>query len=466
MAAPVEKFSESVQDKFADNFAPDVQGQSGPIPALIVEDQLLGKSAPQFQGQSGPIPVLKDSRSLKKIASVILVSLIVMAAGSFGISYFQWAGTHEQTDDAYVDGHSSAVSSRVGGTVTQVYIDDNQLVKKGELLATLDPTDYQIKADQAKAAVDLAQKQLLQSHASVQQYSTTAAAQSTSAQGDIASSAAAINMAKSAVVQAQASADQQAQTIQSLKAKLWQAQIDFKRYTDLFSKGAVSQEELDQAKTTFTVAQADEQGGEQHLKMLQQKVQQAKDNLAQTYGQMTKSKSTLQTAQASHDEAIVKQRDVDVSQAQLEQAQANLKEANQNLAYTKIYSPIDGRIGRKNLEPGQRVDLGTSLCSIFEENPWVTANFKETQVGKMKPGQEVEVKVDTFGGLVFKGKIESIAPASGAKYALLPPENATGNFTKVVQRIPVKIDFDDQSIADYRSRIAPGMSTDVTVSLR
>jgi membrane fusion protein (multidrug efflux system) len=260
--------------------------------------------------------------------------------------------------------------------------------------------------------------------------------------------------------------DQQGQAIESLKAKLWQAQVDFKRYSELFAKGAVSQEELDQARTTFTVAQADEQGGEQNLKQLKQKVQQAKDNLAQCYGQMTKSKSSLQTAQASQDEATVKVKDVDVAQAQLEQAQANLKEAQQNLAYTKIYSPIDGRVGRKNLEPGQRVDVGTSLCSIFEENPWVTANFKETQVGRMKPGQEVEIKIDTFPGRVFKGKIESIAPASGAKYALLPPENATGNFTKVVQRIPVKIDFDDQSIADYRSRIAPGMSSDCTVDLR
>lgn len=418
------------------------------------------------QGQSGAIPVLKDPRSIKKIATTLLVALGLGAAIYGGFAYYQWASTHEQTDDSYVDGHSSAVSSRVGGTVLQVYVEDNQLVKKGDLLATLDPTDYQIKADQAKAAVDLAQRQIDQSHAAVQQYSTTASAQSTSAQGDIASAQAMINMAKSTVVQSQAAVDQQMQTIQSLKAKLWQAQIDFKRYNDLYSKGAVSQEELDQARTTYTVSQADELGGEQNLKQLQQKVQQAKDNLAQTYGQMTKSKSTLQTAQASKDEAIVKQRDVDVSLAQLEQAQANLKEAAQNLSYTKIYSPIDGRIGRKNLEPGQRVDVGTSLCSIFEENPWITANFKETQVGRMKPGQDVEIKIDSFGGRLFKGKIESIAPASGAKYALLPPENATGNFTKVVQRIPVKIDFDQQSTADYLSRIAPGMSTDVTVDLR
>jgi membrane fusion protein (multidrug efflux system) len=113
---------------------------------------------------------------------------------------------------------------------------------------------------------------------------------------------------------------------------------------------------------------------------------------------MTKSQGSLQTAQASKDEAIVKQRDVDVSMAQLQQAQANLKEATQNLAYAKIYAPIDGRVGRKNLEPGQRVDVGTSLCSIFEEDPWITANFKETQVGRMKPGQDVEIKIDSFAG--------------------------------------------------------------------
>jgi membrane fusion protein (multidrug efflux system) len=451
-------------DKYTNNLSEDfTEGYSAPG----------SPPTPGFLGQSGAIPVLSDVKlvssgngSFKKIAITLLVSLGLIGATFGGVAYYQWASTHEQTDDAYVDGHSSAISSRVGGTVLQSYIDDNQLVKKGDLLATLDPTDYQIKVDQSKAAVDLSQKQLDQSHASVKQFSTTASAQSTSAQGDVASATAMINMAKSSVVQAQAGVDQQGQAIQSLKAKLWQAQIDFKRYSDLYTKGAVSQEELDQARTTYTVAQADEQGGEQSLKQAQQKVQQAKDNLAQTFGQMTKSKGSLQTAQASKDEAVVKQRDVDVSMAQLEQAQANLKEATQNLSYTKIYSPIDGRVGRKNLEPGQRVDVGSSLCSIFEENPWITANFKETQVGRMKPGQEVEIKIDSFGGRLFKGKIESIAPASGAKYALLPPENATGNFTKVVQRIPLKIVFDQQSAADYLSRIAPGMSTDVTVDLK
>jgi len=417
-------------------------------------------------GQSGPIPVVKERNSIKKIVTTLLVTLGVIGASAGGFMYYQWASTHEETDDAYVDGHSSAVSSRVGGTVTKVFIDDNQMVKKGELLAILDPADYQIKVDQAKAAVDLAQRQVDQSHASVKQFSTTASAQSTSAQGDVAAATAMINMAKSAVSQSHAAVSQQEQTIQSLKAKLWQAQIDYKRYSDLFAKGAVSQEELDQSRTNFNVAQADEQGGEENLRQLRQKVQQSKDSLAQQYAQLTKSKSSLQTAQASHDEAVVKERDVDVTKAQLEQAQANLKEAMQNLSYTKIYAPIDGRVGRKNLEPGQRIDVGTSVCSIFEENTWITANFKETQVGRMKPGQDVEIKVDSFGGRLFKGKVESIAPASGAKYALLPPENATGNFTKVVQRLPVKIVFDKVSTGDFMSRIAPGMSTDVTVDLK
>ncbi|MBS1993751.1 MAG: HlyD family secretion protein [Cyanobacteria bacterium SZAS LIN-3] len=424
------------------------------------------------QGQSGPIPPLPSVAdtaerrpSFKRLATGLLIVGLLVGAIAGGFSYYGWATTHEQTDDAYVDGHSSAVSSRVSGTVARVFIDDNQIVKKGDLLATLDPTDYQIKVDQAQAAVDLARKQLDQSNAAVRQYATTAAAQSTSAQGDIVSAQAMINMANSNVSQAQSAVVQQQHAIQSLKAKLWQAQVDYQRYNALFSKGAVSQEELDQARTTYTVAQADEQAGEQSLKQLQQKVLQAKDNLAQTFGQLTKSKSSLQTAQASKDEAVVKLRDVDVSKAQLEQAQANLKEANQNLAYTKIYSPIDGRIGRKNLEPGQRVDVGGAICSIFEESPWITANFKETQVGRMKPGQPVEVKIDSFGGRTFKGTVESISPASGARYALLPPENATGNFTKVVQRIMVKILFDQSSIAAFRSRIAPGMSTDVTVDL-
>jgi len=416
-------------------------------------------------GQSGPIPVLEPKGSYKKMLGIVVVSLIVLTTVIAGFMYYQWATTHEQTDDAYVDGHSSAVSSRVAGTITQAFVTDNQEVKKGELLATLDPTDFQIKVDQAKAAVVLAEKQLEQSRAAVSQFQTTASAQSTSAQGDIAASTAMINMAKSSVTQAQAGVVEQEHNIQSLKAKLSQAQLDFQRYSQLYSKGAVSQEELDQARTTYTVAQAAELGGEQNLKQMQQKVLQAKDNLEQTYGQMTKSKSTLQTAQASHNEVVVKERDVDVSTAQLEQAQANLKEANQNLAYTKIYSPISGRIGRKNLEPGQRVDVGAAVCSVFEEDPWISANYKETQLGRMKPGQEVEIKIDTFPGRTFKGTVDSIPPASGAKYALLPAENATGNFTKVVQRMTVKIVFDQASIADFRSRIAPGMSTDVTVNL-
>jgi membrane fusion protein (multidrug efflux system) len=445
---------------------------SNKIDAPDLSDVKVGDGrVSEAQGQSGMIPAFQDpvvpkKSGVKKAVTTTLVTLGVIGALAGGYSFFQYSSVHEQTDDAYVDGHSSAVSSRVSGTVQKVFIDDNQMVKKGDLLAILDPTDYQIKVDQAQASVDLAKKQIGQSHASVTQYSTTAQALTTSAEGEIASASAMVNMSKSSVLQAQAAVIQQTQAVNSLKAKLWQAQVDFKRYSELYSKGAVSQEELDQSRTTYTVAQADEQGGEQNLLQMQQKVQQAKDSLAQSIGNMTKSQSTLKTAQASKDQAVVKERDVDVSKAQLEQAQASLKESMQNLAYTKIYSPISGRVGRKNLEPGQRIDVGNSIASIFEISPWITANFKETQTGRMKPGQEVEVKIDSFGGKVFKGVIDSIAPASGAKYALLPPENATGNFTKVVQRIPVKIVFDKASEGDFADRIAPGMSCDVTVDLK
>jgi len=402
----------------------------------------------------------------RRLLTGLLVTMALSAAGLAVFSWWQYANTHEETDDAYIDGHATTVSARIAGVVAQVFVDDNQPVQAGQLLARLDPIDYQLTVAQSRAAVDLAKNQLDQAIAALKESGHTAAAQKTQAQGELTSSRAGVSVAQSSVAQAQAAVNQQQDQIKSGQARLREAQTDLGRYQNLYAEGAVSRQQLDQSRTTYDVASADLQGAQQMLRQLQWKVQEARDSLTNSYGQLRRSQGSLTAAQATQDDTDVKKEQIDIAAASLEQAKAKLHEDMQQLAYTEIRSPISGRIGRKSLEVGQRVDAGQSLLSVFAINPWVTANFKETQVGRMLPGQDVDIKIDSFPAQTFRGKVDSIAPASGAKFALLPPENATGNFTKVVQRIPVKVTIDPARAANYLARMAPGMSAIVSVHIR
>jgi membrane fusion protein, multidrug efflux system len=432
----------------------------------------------------------------KKPVALILAGLGVgaIAAGTFGYRYWQHASTHQETDNATVAGHVHQVSSRIPGTVGEVLVSDNQLVQPGQLLVKLDPRDYQSKVQQAEAALQNARRQAQAAEANIALTSQTTSGKTTQAQGDVSGAVASISTAQAAVKEAQAGipaaqADvklaqagipaAQAQVAQA-NANLAKAQADYNRYNSLFQTGAIARQQLDTAKANYDVAVAQKSAAVQGVEQAQAKlasarvgVAQAQSRLAQAQESVTSaqaklaaSKGGLQQATASGQDTTVKRSQYEAAKAAIAQSEASLKDAQLQLSYANITAPSAGRVGKKNVEIGNRVQVGTPLLAIVNNEYWVIANFKETQLEKMQPGQPVEIKLDSFPHHTFIGHVDSISPASGAQFALLPPDNATGNFTKIVQRIPVKVVFDQKSIQGYDSRITPGMSAEVSIEVK
>ncbi|BAZ40053.1 HlyD family secretion protein [Calothrix sp. NIES-4101] len=423
-----------------------------------------------------------------------LLGVGVLAAGGFGYNYWHYATTHQETDNATVAGHINQVSSKIPGTVSEVLVSDNQLVQQGQLLVKLDPRDYQNKVQQAEASLQTAQRQAQAAAANITLASQTTNAKTAQAQGDVSGALAAISTAQAAVEEAQAgipaaqAAVAEAQAgisaaqaqVKQANANLQKAEADYNRYNALFQQGAVAQQQLDTARAAYDVAVAQKSAAQQGVQQAQAKlsatkvgVAQAQSRLAQAregvtsaQAKLAASKGGLQQATAGEQQTNVNRGQYEAAKASITQAQAALKDAQLQLSYTDITAPAAGRIGRKNVEVGNRVQVGTPMMAVVNNDYWVVANFKETQLGDIKPGEEVEVKLDAFPKHTFKGHVDSISPASGAQFALLPPDNATGNFTKIVQRIPVKIAFEPASIQGYESRISPGMSAEVSITVK
>lgn len=334
----------------------------------------------------------------------IIAGLIVLVA--LGAGARMWYRSHYfvETENAYVAGHVHPVSARIAGVVTKVFIDDNQIVKEGDVIAELDPFDQRVKTEQIAAQIASAEQQVLQADAQIAQ------------------------------VKAQASAAQ-AQVAQA-DAQLLRTKQDAERFGQLYTSQmkAVSKAELDAANAARSGAVAD---------------------LAARRDSVVAAKAQIGAAQAARD----------VAKAQVDVLRVQLKDAEQQLQYNKILAPVAGRIGKRNVETGMRVQPGQQLTAIVQDNVWVTANFKETQLADLRPGQSVHVSVDAMPDKKLVGTVDSFAPASGAQFALLPADNATGNFTKIVQRVPVKIVFQPQDIKAMNGRLVPGMSVIAEVEI-
>jgi membrane fusion protein, multidrug efflux system len=347
-------------------------------------------------------PKRKRARGVLKIAIFGTVALIAII---FGFSFWQHSQRYEETDDSYVAGHSHPLSFRVNGTISHVWIDDNQFVKAGQPLAKLDPRDFAVQLQQAEASRQQAQAQLKQSQAQIIQ-------------------------AEAQLRQAQAQAD-------SSKAKFENSQRLADRNRQLFyqGKGVISQQDLD--NTNF--------------------------QLWQDKGASDSAAAAVKVSEANLEAARAQER---ASAAQLGSAEANLENAKLQLSYTTLYAPADGRIAKKTLEAGQRVQPNQSVVAVVETYVWVVANFKETQLARIKPGQHVKIAIDAIPEKKFVGIVDSFQRGTGAVFTLLPPDNATGNFTKIVQRVPVKIVFDLNSIRGYEDRIVPGLSIIPSIKVR
>ena len=393
--------------------------------------------------------------------AAVLVVLLV-----FGVRYLIWSAHHEETDDAYLAGHLHPISARITDTVQQVLIDDNQHVVEGQTLVILDPNDYKVRLDQAKAALDAASRRADTAEAAIRSTSQSATAQTTQAQGSIGEAKASIQASKAAVTAAEAGVPRAKAQLQEANATLQREETDLHRYQDLYAKEQVSRQTLDHQRASYQVAVAGQAAAQEQVRQAQAQLVAAQQGVVRTEALLTNSEGGLQSAQATTLETRVREGQFATAQAAMAQAAASLENAKFQLSYTIIKAPVSGRIGRKSVEAGQRVQIGQPLMAIVEDHPWVVANFKETQLEKMRTGQHVEVQIDTFPKHKFYGHVDSLAPGSGNEFALLPPDNATGNFTKIVQRIPVKIVLDQDSVRGYENLLSPGMSSVVTVTTR
>jgi membrane fusion protein, multidrug efflux system len=420
-----------------------------------------------FETTEPPTAVAKPAqkRPIKFILGAAL-GIGAIVGGGFGYRWWQYASTHEQTDNAAVAGHVYQISSRVAGTVNAVPVDDNEQVHPGELLVQIDPRDYQVKVQQAKAALAIAQQQANAAQTTIVQTGTTAQAQTTEAQGNVSNAIAAISTAQASVTEAQAGVPAAEAQLAQTQATLQQAQADYNRYQTLAREGAIPRQQLESARAAYNVALAQQNAAQQGVRQARAKLAQAQQGVTQAQAQLQASRGGLQQAQASGVQTKVSRSQYEAAVAAIDQAQAQLAEAQLQLSYTNITAPATGRVGRKTVEVGQRVQPGQPLMAVVGDQMWVVANFKETQVRKMHPGETVEIELDALPGHPFKGQVNSLSPASGSQFALLPPDNATGNFTKVVQRIPVKITFDPESMRGYEAQITPGMSATISVEVR
>jgi membrane fusion protein (multidrug efflux system) len=394
-------------------------------------------------------PAPKPRRRGSPIGWIVVVAFLVGAAFA-GIRLWNYLESYEDTDDAQVDGDIYSITSRIAGTVKAVYVEDNQQVKAGQLLVELDPRDYDVSVEQAKAALEESRSQVQAELPNVPIVNVSTETSVSSNESDIAGAQAEVESAERDY--ASAIAD-----VRQAEADSVQAQSDRIRYKQLVDKDEISQQQYDQADAAAKAAAA--------------KVDSKKASAEAAMHTVDAAKARLRTAQIKAGEAsrnrpqqiALQKALVTTRRAATVRQQAMLDQAALNLSYTKIVAPIDGVVGKKNAEPGQQVSPGQQLMAdVPITNLWVTANFKETQLKKMKPGQRVTIHVDAYDRN-YEGYVESLAGASGARFSLLPPENATGNYVKVVQRLPIRIRIKEGEDADHLLR--PGMSCEPKVWL-
>jgi len=421
-----------------------------------IEETARPPEAPKALG----ITARRKSLSIWAGAAGLLVLLVL------GVRYLIWSAHHESTDDAYLEAHLHPISARITDTVQQVLIDDNQHVDKGQTLIVLDPNDYRVRFDQAVAVFDAAGRHADTAQAAIRATSQSATAQNTQAVGIIGEVKASILGAKAAVTAAEAGVPRAQAQLQEANATLQRDETDLHRYEDLYAKEQISKQTVDHQRASFEVARAAQSAAEQQVRQAQAQLVAAQQGVVRTEALLTNSEGGLQSAQATRLETRVREGQFAAARAEVAQANAALEDARLQLSYTFIKAPSTGRIGRKSVEAGQRVQIGQPLMAVVEDQPWVVANFKETQLAKMRIGQSVEVKIDTFPKHRFYGHVDSLAPGSGNEFALLPPDNATGNFTKIVQRVPVKIVLDQDSVRGFENLLSPGMSSVVTVTTK
>ena len=413
------------------------------------QDKDKGQQEPKILAPSGE-PAPPPPNTNRRFIVIGVVLLLVL-----GAIFFYWRSTFtEDTDDAQVDGNLYQVSSRISGHVIKVYVDDNQQVQAGQALVDIDPTDYQVALNQAQADLANAEAQYTQASTNVPITSTTVGTNVTTAASDVKGSA-------DTVAQLEKQVEAASARVTQAKANAQKAQDDVDRYTPLVQKDVISKQQFDAAVAAAAAAKASVAEAEANVFAQQNAVSNARQRLAQAQAQ------SQQSVKNAPGQIRVEQSRAAAAAAAVKQAQARVQQAQLNLSYTHIVAPSAGIVNKKNVQIGGNVSVGQDLMTIIPlTDLWVTANFKETQLAKMRPCQAVSIKVDAYGGRKFSGYIRQIGGATGSMLSLFPPENATGNYVKVVQRIPVRIDFTRLMQEDGDYVLRPGLSVTPDVEVK
>ena len=381
-----------------------------------------------------------------------LIALLALVAVAASVMLYRYLVAWESTDDAQIDGYIYPVSSRVSGYVTRVLVDDNQYVEAGTVLVQLDPKDYEVAVANANAtfANDQASAAALRTNVPITSVNTSS--QLSTAQADVENAEAGLVFAQRGFDAAQAS-------LRQAEANDLKAQDDVTRYKPLAEKDEIPQHQYTQAADSQKATAAAVEAARASAAAAEQSVSQARARIAQA-------EAALQYAQTQPQQISVQRSRAQAADAESQRADAVLQQAQLNLQYATIVAPVSGVVGQRSVQPGQNVSPGQQMMTVVpldSQNIWVTANFKETQLKHMRAGQHVKISVDTYGRK-YDGHVLNIAGASGARYSLLPPENATGNYVKVVQRIPVKIAFEKGQDPEHLLRI--GMSVEPNVNVK
>jgi membrane fusion protein, multidrug efflux system len=402
------------------------------------------------QKKQGLSRIFREHPVGARAAALLLLAVVVVGGGVFLWNSVAW----ESTDDAQVNGHIMPLSARINGYVLEVPVIEGQLVHAGDVLVTIDPKDYKIALEEARATLEDAQASAASSRFNIPITSVTTQSN--------------VDSASTAVANAEAGFKAAEQNFESAKAVLEQAEAnaarsdaDLVRYEQLIAKEDISHQQYDQAVAAAKANRSGVVSGRANVQAAEQAVRQAQ-------GKLLQARADLRSAQTAPQQISMTLAKADAADAQARERKAQLDQADLNLSYTVVRSPVTGILGKRTVEVGQNVGIGQELVEVVPlDDVWVTANFKETQLAHMSPGQPVEIRVDAYGRK-WQAHVTNMGAGAGSVFSLLPPENATGNYVKVVQRVPVRLDFDRSAGSDFNAEglLKPGLSVEPEVRVR
>lgn len=421
---------------------------------------------------------VEDMGTKKSSGKIRLILILIVVLGSAGFLYYWRSRGFESTDDAFIDGDIVQIAPRVAGQVIKVHVQDNQHVRKGELLAEIDPRDYETALNKAKAELASALARNAGAQAGLDFTATVTSASLMQAEAGLRAARDQVEVLRARLAQEKANVGVAEAKLRQAEARRAAAEAqaaragnDAARYRTLYEKDEVSRQLLDRAETEARALAAELEAARQTVNQSQAQLAHdqaalasAEAALRQAEALVRQAEGRLQEAQSQPAQVRLRQAGLKESQGEIERMRAALAQAELNLSYTKIFAPDSGYITRKSVQTGNIVQPGQVLMALVSDRLWVTANFKETQLAHMRPGQPATVKIDAYPQRRFHGKVDSIQSGSGARFSLLPPENATGNYVKVVQRVPVKIVFTEALPPELK--VGPGMSVVPEVKIR